>query len=580
MFFCQKSVCVTLFLIFAVVHGKVGPHRGVRGTVADRYRYGEVLVSVSVPVPVPVPVPVSYEQHLIRSLQSKSKSGNDSKSNSASKASSGSGSKTKSTAKSGSKADSRSKSKSKRSAANDFTRFPTFLPNTLVPTTLPGSPSGNPTMPPLTLPTTSPGSPSGSPTTAPTVTPGAPTVTPGAPTVTPGAPTVTPGAPTVTPGAPTVTPGAPTVTPGAPTVTPGAPTVTPGAPTVTPVDTPAPTFAPVRTATTGDCEFTVNLDLQIDFFEDELAACNTFQSEAEIWETIAGAITGAQANVGVDFQSGTVYFDEEQELGLFARRLQESTCSPRLDTETCDTNTFQQCRWGCLTAYGQGDACTTLTVDTFKQLEDEVTAALVSYINFKDELCLGEPNNLNVVIRAVEEPNDGDDAAPATRNEDLSNSLLGVNTAAQETTTDATSKTLTVGSELQFGFFAGKGREPTEEEIQALITETELFFAQEFQNDEAFAAVFEEFSIVGDVGTYDAANPDAFTLKFNSLIDVVLGSTATSEQAMNVMGASKFQDYIGRFVRQAEPVGWNEFVETHNVFFRGHATADGASRNL
>jgi len=277
----------------------------------------------------------------------------------------------------------------------DVQQISCFLSSTIsVPTVSPGIPMTLPSE----LPTTSP---TENPTSAPTLT-GAtspPTVTPletPAPTASPGSPS---GSPTTLPPAlPTTFPTG--IQTAAPTLT-GA--ISP--PTVTPVETPAPTFAPVQTATTGDCEFTVNLDLQIDFIGDELAACNNFDSEAEIWETIAGAITGAQADVGVNFQTGTEYFDEVQKLGLFVRRLQTipSSCSPRLQTEVCNTNTFQQCRWGCISAYGQGAACNTLTVDTFKQLEDDVTAALVRYINFKNEACLGEPDKLNVVIRAVKE---------------------------------------------------------------------------------------------------------------------------------------------------------------------------------
>lgn len=151
--------------------------------------------------------------------------------------------------------------------------------------------------------------------------------------------------------------------------------------------------------------------------------------------------------------------------------------------------------------------------------------------------------------------------------------MLGTG-AAGETTTDATSKTLTVGSELVFGFFVGRGKRPTTGEVDALVKETGLFFTQEFQNDEAFGEVFKEFSIVEDVGSFDETKPDAFTLTFTSLIDVMLGSTATNELAMTLMGDSKFQDYIGRFVRRSDPFGWkNEFVETHSVFFKGHATA-------
>jgi len=405
-------------------------------------------------------------------------------------------------------------------------------------------------------------------------------------------PTITPIAtapPTTNPPSrpPIMATTAPTVTPVVNTnvPTPAATTPTPdvNAPTVTPGESPAPTFATVRTATTGDCEFTVNIDLQIDFFEDELAACNTFTAEFEIWETIAGAISAAtQPTVFLNYQAGTEYFDEEQELGLFVRRLQQITCSPRLDTEVCDANIYQQCRWGCLTAFGQGDdACNNLSVDTFKQLEDEVTQALVNYTTFRDELCLGEPGNLNVLIRAVEE-NEGDGAAArnagpavragATANSASRNANILAGTAAanfQEKVTEGTSKALKVRSELAFGFFAGRGRQPTAGEIQGFITETVSFFTQTFKNDDLFAVAFQTFSIVNETGIYYADSPDQFRLQFTSIVEIVLDSALTDGQAMNVMASSKFQDYIGRFAKKAEPIGWNEIMKTHTAFFRG-----------
>ena len=139
-----------------------------------------------------------------------------------------------------------------------------------------------------------------------------------------------------------------------------------------------------------------------------------------------------------------------------------------------------------------------------------------------------------------------------------------------ETATDATTKALTIHTTLTLGFFDGKGREPTDDEVAALVEETEKFFTQAFQNDADFAGVFDSFVARDVQGQYDAAtNPDEFVLEFLADIFVNSDATNTKEDAANVMAASDFKDYIGEFARQAEPVGFNEFLETHTVFFKG-----------
>jgi len=156
------------------------------------------------------------------------------------------------------------------------------------------------------------------------------------------------------------------------------------------------------TPAAGGCEYQLNFDIQIDFEDDELAACGTFKAEDEIVEIIAGAISDNAGPVTVDFRTDT-FWDFEQEAGFFVRArhrvLQESTCSARLASDVCDTTRFEQCRWGCLGVIVEAENCAEVTVDSLNQLDSDVTQALRAYAVENDEWCLGVPDNLAVKIR-------------------------------------------------------------------------------------------------------------------------------------------------------------------------------------
>jgi len=149
-----------------------------------------------------------------------------------------------------------------------------------------------------------------------------------------------------------------------------------------------------------ECVTQMNFDIHIAFYEEELAACGTFTAEDEIVEVIVRAVSNNSVPINVDYSTDT-FWDNEQEAGLFVRRLQQSlSCSQRLDSETCPTDTHQQCRWGCFDVNAAPVACESVSSEKLKQMEPFVTEALKAYAIEKDEWCLGDPEKLEVKIRA------------------------------------------------------------------------------------------------------------------------------------------------------------------------------------
>ena len=158
----------------------------------------------------------------------------------------------------------------------------------------------------------------------------------------------------------------------------------------------------------------------------------------------------------------------------------------------------------------------------------------------------------------------------ATEAETARTAVIDLLAGNDETATDATTRTLPIRSTLNLGFFDGKGRQPTDEEVASLVQETVKFFTQVFQGNADFAGIFDSFTASNVNSIYDAAaSPDEFILEFVANVLVDTDAPVTKEDAANVMAQSNFREYIGDFARQAEPVGFNEFLETHTVFFTG-----------
>ncbi|CAB9508262.1 expressed unknown protein [Seminavis robusta] len=137
---------------------------------------------------------------------------------------------------------------------------------------------------------------------------------------------------------------------------------------------------------------------------------------------------------------------------------------------------------------------------------------------------------------------------------------------------DESTLSLPVATRFLFRFFAKTGREPTTEEISALVDTLVSFFQQEFQNNPTFKPMFKEFQLTEITPKYSATdNPDKFILESMALVKVNAGNSnaqhVSGSTASQVMGASHFDAYIGNYLR--EMGSWSEFYQTHTVSFTG-----------
>lgn len=378
----------------------------------------------------------------------------------------------------------------------------------------------------------------------------------------------------------------------------------------------------------------MNVDVQIQFFEDSFAACLESE-ETTIATMIQAALNDNFATTVADWQGaasfGTFSLDLDQEVnnvGPFARRklqkrltstagsLAQLASPPRnLQTATCPSSrafvdcTADYCRWGCVTASTTN--CGTPSLANWGNLAQGVRTRLAA-LGYG---CLGLADQLEVVV-VVDDPAarrfapiEVPKAAPAAPikllnhlvkgnpTKGVANNVTGTATAtarairtggpihsidlasfdASTVTADESIETLPVASRLVFTFFPGKGRQPTTTEIDALVQATKAYFSQVFRNHPQFSTAFSDFTMTKITPIYSPqTNPDQFAMEFLALVLVDKASnTQTGNRALKVMSNSSWKDYIRKYVSQSAsgPVQWNEFYETSVVHFKGASHA-------
>ena len=170
--------------------------------------------------------------------------------------------------------------------------------------------------------------------------------------------------------------------------------------------TTAPTVSP-GTEGDGTCEFLVNFDVQIQYAEDEFLACDSSAQDQSIGQIMVDAMSMFAATEGsaLTLNYNPLLFWDDQEINnlepfrrtLMQRELQSATCSARQESESCPPEEADYCRWGCLVAEAN---CAEVTIETFKQMADDVTESLKAKAAADEIDCLGIFEDLMVNIRA------------------------------------------------------------------------------------------------------------------------------------------------------------------------------------
>lgn len=128
-------------------------------------------------------------------------------------------------------------------------------------------------------------------------------------------------------------------------------------------------------------------------------------------------------------------------------------------------------------------------------------------------------------------------------------------------------KNLSFSAELEMTFFEGQGKSPTEDEIKALINETEWFFSDLFSTTTSNA-----FFITHVVPIYnEVVDADHFQMTFDAVLVVAAGAAVTNmDTVADLVDAADYDEYISDYVWKSEPFQRNEFYQTHAVMFTCH----------
>ena len=357
-------------------------------------------------------------------------------------------------------------------------------------------------------------------------------------------------------------------------------TATPG------TTTNAPTTSTPTTVAPTSCEaadYNVNLDLQIQYVDDEFAAC-VDDEDNQIALAISNALNAGFPTVVTNWDGtaefGEFVFDIDQEVdnvgNPFGRRglvLRAATprglqigggeCPER--SLECTADVADRCRWGCVTAATTNCAEEAL-FDQWPNLAANVLQAALVTLGFD---CLGIADELNVELIVDTTPLPA--ATSRSGNFDAFTADMYRTADNKEEKTDVSTINFSVQSIIFFTFFDGEGQEPTPAEMDALVEETKKFFTNVFENDPSFAKDFIEFQMTDLVPKYnDEEASDQFELDFKSTVvlkDTVADTITSSKQVAEVMGESDYKEYITDYVWSSEPFNRNEFYNTLAVQF-------------
>jgi hypothetical protein len=142
-------------------------------------------------------------------------------------------------------------------------------------------------------------------------------------------------------------------------------------------------------------------------------------------------------------------------------------------------------------------------------------------------------------------------------------------------------KTLSFYSELDIRFFDGQGRQPTPDEVGALINGTEMFFKDLFTQAPITRHAFVSFFIGNVVTSYnERVDADFFEVDFDASLQVQHDSAVTMDTIAGVVDDADYDDFIGSYVWMSAPFGTNEFYQTHSVNFTCHALGINVQRRM
>lgn len=321
--------------------------------------------------------------------------------------------------------------------------------------------------------------------------------------------------------------------------------------------------------------YDVHVDIQIAFQGNNKAQCDGQ------WSTIQNAVTEAlndnfdrrvpdwDGQVGF----GPVAFDESSTVDNTRRFLRDNqsgfvieqgvrrlaSCPVQRDIR-CETDL---CLWGCLTA--PTTSCGVNALTNWHLLGQDIEDALEDL----DLDCLGKSPVVNVLVTDPDEiyvPElDSEDTRPTRREDDVAGSELVL--LSSHVDAGAATQTLVVKSTITITFFGGLGALPDTSGVQAAQAAVVSFYTAQFENDEDFGPIFQQFSMDSITPEYDFNTPDEFVLKFDSHVVIEEGSDLTSADAAGVMAGAPFREFITDYVRTLG----GEFSRTFKIHFRGVA---------
>lgn len=128
--------------------------------------------------------------------------------------------------------------------------------------------------------------------------------------------------------------------------------------------------------------------------------------------------------------------------------------------------------------------------------------------------------------------------------------------------------TRNVSARLGYGFFdTATIRQPTTEEINGLLVQTELFYSDLLRA--AYPTTFTSFTMSNILETYDPTGALPVILDFDASVVFSADSNGspTAAQVFAVMEAANYESYITGYVWASTPVGTSLFFDTQRVAF-------------
>lgn len=133
---------------------------------------------------------------------------------------------------------------------------------------------------------------------------------------------------------------------------------------------------------------------------------------------------------------------------------------------------------------------------------------------------------------------------------------------------------------LEYGFFDGvTARQPTQEEIDGVIEQTNLFFTMVFADQ--YGADFVSFAAENNVATFSSAT-DTYpvNIDFDAALQFAEGTNPipTRDEIFTAMQNSDLNDYIQSYVWEATPAMSGLFYDTQRVRYDARISSTGGKR--